>query len=278
MQQGKMLEPSEMSVPAPAADHDVAAQAIDPRAPRRVRHQPRRRTLTVERVDKIAAQMMRVTLRGDLEGFTTLGFDDHVKLFFPDDPTGVEGAANMIARDYTPRRYDAAANVLEIDFAIHNAGPATGWARQAKAGQTLAIGGPRGSFIIPTTYDWHLLIADETGLPAIGRRLAELPIGARVVVLAEVDGPADELTFKTAANATIIWAHRNDIAADALPKTLATLKLPAGDYYAWVACESLTAKMLRCQLIADHGANPKWMRAAGYWRRDAVAVHETHED
>ena len=55
-------------------------------------------------------------------------------------------------------------------------------------------------------------------------------------------------------------------------------ELPKGDYYAWVACESLTAKALRAQLIADHGANPKWMRAAGYWRRGAVAVHENHND
>jgi NADPH-dependent ferric siderophore reductase len=267
-----------MSTSAPTADQDVAARAVDPRAPRRVRHEPRRRSLTVERVDKIAARMMRVTLVGDLEGFTSLGFDDHVKLFFPDEPTSPGGATNMIARDFTPRRYDAAANELEIDFAIHAAGPATRWAAQASAGQTLAIGGPRGSFIIPTAYDWHLLIADETGLPAIGRQLAELPIGTRVVVLVEVDGPSDQLTFETAANATIIWAHRSDIATDVLPKTLATLKLPAGNYYAWVACESLTAKMLRRQLIADHGANPKWMRAAGYWRRGAVAVHETHED
>jgi NADPH-dependent ferric siderophore reductase len=54
--------------------------------------------------------------------------------------------------------------------------------------------------------------------------------------------------------------------------------MPAGDFYAWVACESLTTKALRRQLIADHGANPKWLRAAGYWRRGAVAVHEVHED
>jgi NADPH-dependent ferric siderophore reductase len=65
---------------------------------------------------------------------------------------------------------------------------------------------------------------------------------------------------------------------DGLAKTLSTLKLPAGDFYAWVACESLTAKALRRQLIADHGANPKWTRAAGYWRRGVVAVHEVHDE
>jgi NADPH-dependent ferric siderophore reductase len=267
-----------MSSPAPAATLDTAA---DPRSPRRVRHEgARRRALSVKAVDKIAAHMIRVTLTGDLEGFTSLGFDDHVKLFFPDGTTNAEGAPNMLGRDFTPRRYDAAANTLAIEFAIHDAGPATRWAAQAVPGQPLALGGPRGSFVIPTAYDWHLLIGDETALPAIARRLAELPAGTRVVVLGEVDGPGDEIAFETATNATIVWAHRNSAAAgasDALAKKLATLKLPAGDYYGWVACESLIAKALRAQLIADHGANPKWMRAAGYWRRGAVAVHDVHD-
>src|SRR5262249_2650879 len=103
----------------------------------------------------------------------------------------------------------------------------------------------------------------------------------RVVVRAEVDGPADHVEFASAVDMTITWAHRNGAEAgtsDVLARTLKTLQLPAGDYYAWIACESLIAKALRAQLIADHGANPKWMRAAGYWRRGAVAVHETHND
>jgi NADPH-dependent ferric siderophore reductase len=257
-----------------------AIEKTDPRAPRRVRHEARRRTLTVKQVDRIAAHMIRVTLTGDLDQFTSLGFDDHVKLFFPDGTTNAEGAPNAPGRDFTPRRYDPASGTLEIDFAIHDAGPATRWAAQAKPGDNLALGGPRGSFVIPTTYDWHLLIGDETALPAISRRLAELPRGTRVVVIGEVDGPADEIVFKTEADVTVTWAHRNGApagASDALAKTLAALKLPKGDYYAWVACESLTAKTLRSQLIADHGANPKWMRAAGYWRRGAVAVHDMHE-
>jgi NADPH-dependent ferric siderophore reductase len=266
-----------MSSPALAA----ADRATDPRAPRRVRHEARRRSLTVKAVDSIAAHMIRVTLTGDLEGFTSLGFDDHVKLFFPDGTTSAEGAPNMMGRDFTPRRYDPAANTLEIDFALHDAGPATRWAAQAQPAQTLSVGGPRGSFIIPTDYDFHLLIGDETGLPAISRRLAELPANSRAIVVGEIDGAADEVALPTKADATVTWAHRNGAtpgANDVLANALAKLKLPAGDYYAWVACESLTAKALRRQLIADHGANPKWMRAAGYWRRDAAAVHEMFED
>jgi NADPH-dependent ferric siderophore reductase len=264
-----------MSSPAAAA----AEQSADARAPRRVRHLPRRRTLSVKNVEKIAAHMLRVTLTGDLEGFVSLGFDDHVKLFFPDGTLDAEGAPNMLGRDFTPCRHDAAAKALAIDFAIHDAGPATRWAAQAKPGETLALGGPRGSFIIPTAYDWHLLVADETGLPAIGRRLAELPAGSRALVIGEVDGQADELTFASKADVTVAWTHRNGAKpgeSDALAKKLSTLKFPAGDYYAWVACESLIAKALRQRLI-ERGANPKWMRAAGYWRRGAVAVHEVIE-
>jgi len=269
-----------MSISAPATTL-TATESTDPRMPRRVRHQPRRRTLTVNNVEKIAAHMIRITLTGDLDGFVSLGFDDHIKLFFPDGTLDAAGVPNMLSRDFTPRRHDPTANTLEIDFALHDAGPATHWAAQAKRGDTLNLGGPRGSFIIPTAYDWHLLIGDETGLPAISRRLAELPAGTRAIVIGEVDGPTDEIAFATKANANVTWVHRNGTApgaSNALITKLGSMKFPAGDYYAWIACESLQAKALRQHLIAEHGANPKWMRAAGYWRRGAVAVHDVIED
>jgi NADPH-dependent ferric siderophore reductase len=263
----------------------VQADAVDPRLPRRVRHEPKRRRLDVVSVEPLTPNMVRVTLSGnELPGFTSLGFDDHIKLFFPDvEPTEVDsnGAPKPVSRDYTPRRYDAAANILEIDFALHDAGPATAWARQAKSGDVLHIGGPRGSLVIPTGYDWHLLVGDDTALPAIGRRLAELPAGATAVVIAEVDGEDDKMAFDSAADVSVTWAYRRGAEAgstDLLARTLRGLRLPAGGYYAWVACESLTAKALRAQLIAENGANPKWMRAAGYWRRGAAAVHDTFND
>ena len=112
-----------------------------------------------------------------------------------------------------------------------------------------------------------------------GLHPTELPAATRAVVLAEVDGPADELTFASAADVTVTWAHRQGAEGGTTPvlaRTLKTLSLPRGAFCAWVACELLAAKALRAQLIADHGANPKWVRAAGYWRRGAVAVHDTH--
>ena len=265
-----------------SATESVAAHDIDPRAPKRVRHEAaRRRQVAVQRVDKITPHLIRVTFGGDLADFTSLGFDDHVKMFFPDG-TAAAGAEPAVAgRDYTPRRYDAAAGTLEVEFVLHDAGPATRWAEQAAVGQTLSIGGPRGSFIIPTVFDWHFLAGDDTALPAIARRLAELPAGSRAVVLAEVDGQGDEIGFDSKAEVSVAYAHRNGAQAgstDLLPRTLRTLKLPKGDYYAWVACDTPTAKLMRAQLIAEHGGNPKYMRCAGYWRRGTAAIHDNIND
>ena len=184
--------------------------------------------------------MKRITFGGDLHDFVSLGFDDHVKLFFPDGTSGAEGAPNTVGRDFTPRRYDPPAQMLQIDFALHEAGPATEWAvSQAKPGEPLMIGGPRGSFVIPLSFDWHLLVGDETAIPAIGRRLEELPAGTRAMVIAEVDSKGDEVGFATKADVTVAWTHRNGTAAgtvDGLATALQAQKLPSGDYYAWVAC------------------------------------------
>jgi len=121
----------------------------------RVRHELRRRTLSVRRVETISPHVRSVTLGGEeLADFVSLSFDDHVKLFLP-----VADGSPPVARDYTPRHFDAVARELTIEFALHGEGPAAAWAAQARAGQSIGIGGPRGSFIVPTDLDWHLLVA-----------------------------------------------------------------------------------------------------------------------
>lgn len=260
-------------------------------APQRVRYPLRFRVLDVRQVQRITPHLVRVTLGGEaLEGFTSLGFDDHVKLFFPDPVTGAlavptlepdgpvwPDGAKPVMRDYTPRRFDAAARTLEIDFALHLAGPATRWAEQASPGQRLGVGGPKGSFIVPTGFDWHLLIGDDTALPAIARRLAELPAGARAEVLAEVDGPDDHVAFDSAAEVEVTWVHRASAAAGGLLllDALRRLRMPTGFFHAWIGCESAQTKALRAHLVSDCRANPKFIRASGYWRQGSAATHDS---
>jgi NADPH-dependent ferric siderophore reductase len=267
------------------------------RTPQRVRHELRMRRLEVRSVESLTPHMLRVTLGGDdLEGFRSPGFDDHVKLFFPDPETGelslprigpegvskpVPGEAPRLMRDYTPRQYDAASKTLVIDFAMHESGPATQWARSAKPGDPLGVGGPRGSFVIPMNFDGYVLIGDDTALPAIARRLAELPAGALVFVFAEVDSPVDRLRFTSEADVVVEWIYREGTPAGqstALIDALACATMPAGDVHAWVAAEAGVAKAVRRHLVEARGLNPKWVKAAAYWRRGDAAVHENLDD
>lgn len=275
--------------PAPT-DAQLAA-----RAPQRLRHELRRRVLTVQSAQRLTPHCMRIVLAGEaLEGFHSPGFDDHVKLLLPDAATGVlqlpevgpdglplPGGPRPAMRDYTPRAHDAAAGTLTIDFALHDAGPATAWALQAAPGQQIGVAGPRGSFLLPTAFDGHLLIGDDTALPAIARRLAELPAGAPACVVVEVDGAADEQPLPTAADLQVHWVHRHGAAAgDATALLAAVRALPplAGDWHAWVACETAAAKALRAHLVDERGWYPRWVKASGYWRRGSAGTHESIED
>src|SRR5690606_11546792 len=95
-------------------------------------------------------------------------------------------------RDYTPRFWNIAQGWIELDFVLHGDGPAASWAAAAAPGKTLVIGGSRGSLVIPMAFDWYLLAGEQTALPAIGRRIEELPAGAKVLALIEVDNAAEE--------------------------------------------------------------------------------------
>ncbi|WP_425293587.1 siderophore-interacting protein [Lampropedia puyangensis] len=250
------------------------------------------RRVEVVHTERITPHLIRITVAGDaLSGFTSPGFDDHAKLFFPDPETGALTLPTVSsdgkidwgeserpqARDYTPRQFDAQTNTLTLDFALHQAGPATAWAERAKQGDALGVAGPRGSFLIPTDFDWHLLVGDDTGLPAIWRRLQELPTDANALVVVEVDSPADQVPLPSAAQVRVVWAYRQEGRAAPLLDAVRAQDFPSGDFYAWVACESLAAKAIREHLVTERQANPRWVRASGYWRKGAAATHETHE-
>ncbi|MWR42463.1 NADPH-dependent ferric chelate reductase, partial [Escherichia coli] len=157
-----------------------------PRYPQRVRNDLRFRELTVLRVERISAGFQRIVLGGEaLDGFTSRGFYDHSKLFFPQPdahfvpPTVTEEGIvwpegpRPPSRDYTPL-YDELRHELAIDFFIHDGGVASGWAMQAQPGDKLTVAGPRGSLVVPEDYAYQLYVCDESGMPALRRRLETL--------------------------------------------------------------------------------------------------------
>lgn len=270
----------------PVADRQATALAVE-----RVRHPLKFRQIQVVRTQQVSPALLRVTFTGeDLADFVSASFDDHIKVFLPapgqqrpvlpemgpDGPMFPEGLPRPIARDYTPRRYDAATRELDIEFVLHGDGPGASWAAQAQPGQWLGIGGPRGSFVIPTAFDWHLLIGDEAALPAIARRLEELPAGKRVVVVAQVDDREARLDLRSDAACELHWLYRNE--GDELLTAVRRLELPTGEGYVWAAGEAAAMRAVRACLVDERGIDKRRIRASAYWKHGAVGVHETLDD
>ncbi|MBB3173471.1 NADPH-dependent ferric siderophore reductase [Endobacter medicaginis] len=230
-----------------------------------------RRTGEVVAVKTISPAMRRIVFGGpEMEGFTSLAPDDHVKLFF-DTPEG-----ESVARDYTPRRFDAVRGELTIDFVLHrHAGPASAWAEAARIGQRLSIGGPRGSRPVPPTDRW-LLIGDETALPSIARRLEELPLGTSVTAIIEIADEAAELPLSTPAGLHLLWRHRRAAAPGCtrlLDQAIESLDAPLLAGEIWIATEIDTARRLRSHLVEERQIPRARVHAAGYWRLGEAGAH-----
>ena len=260
----------------------------------RVRLTTKYRLGRVTRVQAPTPHMVRVTLQGDdLRDFDSPSFDDHMKVLFPaagmekpvmptQGPEGPAFADNVrpTMRDYTPRRFDRATGEVDIDFVLHGIGPATSWAARAEVGQYLGLGGPRGSMIIPPYFDWHVLIGDDTGLPAIARRLEELPDTVQAIVIVEVADPSARMDLPSRARTDVTWCYRgHDYGGAALLAALQSMPpLPGGEGYAWAATEAAVARQVRLHLTGPRGIDKTRIRAAAYWKQGAEAVHEVLAD
>lgn len=251
------------------------------RGTERVRHELKLRMADVVSAEHITPLMVRVVVTSpEFKDFKSLAYDDHCKLFFPaigkemPIPTVTERGLSWPednrpeGRDYTPRKFDADKLELTLDFVVHGDGPATSWAAKARPGDKLGVGGPRGSFVLRGEFDWYLLVGDETALPAIGRRIEELPEGSKVIALVEVADVKERQSFDCRADLDMHWLERDGVSAgmsDQLINALRNLRLPKGDGYAFVAGEASMSKAARTILIEQHKLDPDFVKAAGYW-------------
>lgn len=245
----------------------------------RMRRETRRRLLRVAATERITPNMLRIRfVSPDLHDFESAAPDDHVKLFVP-NPDG-DGKPDM--RDYTPRAFDAARGTLTIDFALHQAGPATAWALAAQPDDQVEIGGPRGSVIVADDFDWYLLIGDETALPAIGRRVETLRAGVPVRIIVAINDDAERQAFATQAAWQAAWVCRDGRSGDDLrllrDRLAAFGPLPEGDGYIWIAAEAQVARGLRTYVTETLGHRKAWVKASGYWMNGHADTHVTIED
>jgi len=246
----------------------------------------------------VTPRMRRITLSGpELENYPGGGPSAHFKLVLPPPgggplalpsrgPDGLvwPDGPRPLLRTYTPRRADAAAGTLTVDFALHDdRGPATAWAAAARPGDEIVVSGARGEYRIgaggAADPDWTLLVADETALPAVSTIVEAAPAGARVLLIAEVAGPGEELSFASPAALTVTWLYRDAAGAPAGTLTAAAVAdadLPAGRGAYWVGLESGAMRAVRAHLLTERGADREHLATRAYWKR-GVANHPDHD-
>ncbi|WP_329254103.1 siderophore-interacting protein [Actinoallomurus sp. NBC_01490] len=237
----------------------------------------------VLRVQWITPHMIRVFIGG--EGLAGLGvgeFTDHyIKLLFPvpgvsyPEPFDMEVIRRDLPRDqwprmrsYTVRSWDPHALEMSVDFVHHgDEGLAGPWAANARAGDDVLFLGPGGAYRPSPEADWHLLVGDESALPAIAASLEALPQGAPARVFIEVTGPGEEQELITQGDAKLVWLHRGDApVGDALVEAVHGLEFPDGDVHAFVHGEAGFVKRLRRHLRVERGIPLEQLSISGYWR------------
>jgi NADPH-dependent ferric siderophore reductase len=253
-------------------------------------------TFEVVRTEQVASHMVRVTLGGNgFDTFTPSDFtDSYVKLVFvPDDvdvaalphPLTLDSfnelpaAKKPVVRTITVRHADPVAREIAVDIAVHGEHGAAGpWAANAQPGQPMYLMGPSGAYSPDPAADWHLLVGDETALPAISVALEALPTNAIGQVFIEVADPDDEIPLTAPEGVQINWILRGgrsdlvgeDRAGDHAPlvEAVKTAFWMPGQVHAFVHGEAQAVMHnLRPYIRTERGVDAKWASISGYWRR-----------
>ncbi|MDH6182257.1 NADPH-dependent ferric siderophore reductase [Microbacteriaceae bacterium SG_E_30_P1] len=243
----------------------------------------------VLRSQRISPNFVRVTLTGDdLRRFEYRGFDQWFRLALPvDDSTRFDNLPSRVdtrgylkflmlpkttrpvIRNYTVRAFRPEGPELDIDFVVHGTeGVAGPWSAAVEPGERVAFI-DQGCGWKGVASDYVLLVADETGLPAVASVLRDLPREATGHAVIEVPDLADQQPTDAPDGVTVRWVARE---GDAKPGTLAldtakALSLPAGTPYVFVVGESALATGLRRWAVSERGVPKSHVTFCGYWKQ-----------
>ncbi len=191
----------------------------------------------------------------------TLGWaPDGEELILPGLGWRFPGGIEQHWRNFTVRRHDRAAATIDVEFYLHgDIGIASAWAARAAVGDTVGFAGPRTHWVPADDVDWCLLVADETGLPALLAILESLPSDVEAIAVAEVSDEAER------QRDDVRWAIRNgDKLGDALLREIRALELPDGLGQVWGGGESRVMAKVR-RHARKQAAPGSTLQVLGYW-------------
>jgi NADPH-dependent ferric siderophore reductase len=255
--------------------------------------------LTVLRTERLSPHWMRVTLGGaEISQFRHMGYDQWFRIFLP--LGGDEGLDRLpakankmfgylrylripdgvrpVMRNYSVRAYrpatESAGAEIDVDFVLHGsaadgtAGPASRWAETCEPGESVVIIDEGLAFNPARGVDRVVLVADETGLPAIASICATLPADSSGVAIVEVPSAEDALEFPHPAGITVRWIVReHGIKPGSLAlQALTEAALPDAPFHAYIVGEQALPTEARRHLVGERGVSKDLVSFCGYWR------------
>jgi NADPH-dependent ferric siderophore reductase len=223
----------------------------------------------VAEVDDVHPRLRRVTLvGGDLPSFAPLGPDTFVYVM----PSASGVTATWDERPpgayYTVRAWRPADAALDLLVVLHDSpGIVSSWARTCRPGDHVALWGPRDGFAPAADTAWYLLIADDTGLPAVAAILEVRPRAIPAMVVAEVEAPRLRLDLPEGDGVDVTWVYRRGRRAPGLlVDALRRLPRPDGPAYVWAGAEHAAVGTVRRYVDVELGITPDRRSLASYWR------------
>ncbi len=261
--------------------------------PRLMPDDPRMFTARVVRTGRLSPSFQRVTIASaELAGFEWRGLDHWFRLFFPLSPDGglrlpdVEGRLwwkSYLAipdeqrphcSNYTVAGYRRVGEwaELDIDVVLHwHEGRLTGvaaWSVAAQPDSPVGILDQGVLFDPPEDASAYVLVADESGLPAIRGILRDLPADAIGTAIIEVPAPGDVLPVEAPDGVAVRWLPREDtgelVGAGAL-RALRSIEAPGEAAYAFVVGESGLATGGR-RALHRAGLPKSRITFSGFWK------------
>ncbi len=244
----------------------------------------------VRRIEQVGPHFIRVTVTGPgLAAWPRHGFDQWFRLFLPQEPdrTGFDlpeggdglghldflrlpSAQRPQLRSYTVRELRPETLELDIDLVVHgDEGVAGRWARRTRPGDRVALLDQGcGYELAPDPAAHHLLVTDETGLPAVAGILRDLPRAARGDVFVEVADADDRRELVGPDGVAVHWLIREP---GQRPGALAVATVlswspPSSDVWAYLVGERAIPTTLRRWLVNDHAVAKAAVSFVGYWR------------
>ncbi|WP_430592648.1 siderophore-interacting protein [Humidisolicoccus flavus] len=257
------------------------SESKEPKVKKPVRSQA---ILQVVRTEWVSEHLIRVVAGGPgFEHFNDNEFSDkYVKVLIP--PLGstlrppydlaeirAEQPEQLPARrTYTVRWVDQAQQQIAIDFVVHGTeGVAGPWAAGAKPGDELVVTGAGGGYLPSAESDWHLLVGDDSAIPAIASSLESMPSEAKGVAIIAVSGEGDKVSVTAPAGIEVRWVFHEGIPADALPGELNALEWLPGTPQVFAHGERESIKQVR-KIFAERGVEKRNLSISAYWARGRI--------